>query len=372
MGDAVEPVVIIGAGPAGLACAWRLAQLGISPLLLEKAAFPREKVCGDALSGKVLALVRKLGGEAALRQLFSHPEAQPAAVLALVDRRGRALRLEFPPQQGYPQGLLLRRYAFDAWLATQLPPTVRLRTGVAVKTLLRRGSVWQIELEGQPSIYAHFVVGAEGVASRVARWVEAYHGMGRPPTFPAVRGYIKAHSPLEALELYFVPPVLPGYFWAFPMGRWWNVGVGTSQQKARLPLRTLLRTRWPAVEGLAGHGIPVALQKRPLTAPGCALIGDAAALADPFTGEGIGNALLSGIRLAEALAAFPPSTWGTLDLATAYTHRLYKELSAELRMARWLYRLAAHAWAVEKLIGVARQHPGLVGWALHSYGVKKA
>ncbi len=372
MGDAVEPVVIVGAGPAGLACAWRLAQLGFSPLLLEKATFPRDKVCGDALSGKVVALVRKLGGEAALDRLFAHPEAQPASMLALVDKRGRQLRLAFPPHRGYPQGLLLRRYAFDAWLAAQLPPTVRLRTGTAVKALLRQGSLWHLQLEGQPPLQAHFVVGAEGVASRVARWVEAYHGLGRPVTFPAVRGYVETLSSSEALELHFVPPVLPGYFWAFPMGKGWNVGVGTSRQKARLPLRTLLQARWPAVQGLAGHGIPVALQKRPLTAPGCALIGDAAALADPFTGEGIGNALLSGIRLAEALAAFPPSKWATLDLAATYTHRLYKELSAELRMSRWLYRLATQGWAVEGLIGIAERHPGLVRWVLRSYGVKKA
>ncbi len=371
MGNAVEPVVIVGAGPAGLACAWRLAQLGFSPLLLEKASFPREKVCGDALSGKVVALLRKLGGEAVLERLFSHPEAYPAEKLTLVSQERQRLEIFFPARQGYPQGLLMRRYAFDAWLAAQLPATVRLQTDSPVKALTRHKNFWQIDLAGRPSVYARFVVGAEGVASRVARWIEAYHRIDRPPTFPAIRGYVEAETPLEALELYFVPPVLPGYFWAFPMGSRWNVGVGTSQAKAHLALRALLRDRWPTVQGLTGHGIPVALRRRPLTAPGCALIGDAAALADPFTGEGIGNAILSGIRLAEALAAFPPSAWGTLDLAKAYADRLYAELAGELQVARWLYRLAQYKSVVKGLITAGRRYPALVRWALRGYGVKE-
>jgi len=84
----VEDVVIIGGGPAGLACAWHLAEGGLSPLVLEAAPFPRDKVCGDALSGKVVSVLQRLGGEALIRQMAAESFVLRASALVFVNDRG--------------------------------------------------------------------------------------------------------------------------------------------------------------------------------------------------------------------------------------------------------------------------------------------
>lgn len=373
MADAVEPVVILGAGPAGIACAWRLAQLGFSPLILEKESFPRDKVCGDALSGKVLSLLRKLGGEELLARLLAEPFVHPVETLEFISERKARVRLHFPPRNGFPQGAVAPRKAFDAWLAAQLPSHVRLLTGYSVQQVRRHPSdqgLWEVQIKGHAPLYARFVVGAEGTTSRVAPHVWAYHRLSRPAVYPSVRAYAEGERP-ESLELHFRLPFLPGYFWVFPTATGVNVGIGLpdwAAQKRRIALRPALKKLWPNIDQVEGHGIPVSLSYRPLTAPGCALIGDAAALADPFTGEGIGNALLSGIRLAEALTQVPPSAWATTDWEPLYTRPLYRELSQELRLTRFLHRVARHSWVVEGVLRIMGSSPHLTRPLLRWYG----
>lgn len=371
MEDGIEPIVIVGGGPAGLACAWRLAQLGYSPLLLEKASYPRDKVCGDALSGKVVALLRKLGDVALIQDLLRQPYALPVEALDFLDAHGHRVRLRFPPKEGLPQGFVVPRKAWDAWLVSHLPTAVRVETDSLVTRVEPTSHGWHIERMGKPPLLARFLVGADGVTSRVAPWVWRHRGLARPPVYPAVRGYAP-NSPPEALELHFCPPYLPGYWWAFPTaGGGANIGIGLpdwAAKRQKLALRQHLQERFPALTEIKGHGIPVSLRYRPLTGPACALVGDAAALTDPFTGEGIGNALLSGIRLAEALARVPLSQWHTTDWEKLYSRPLQQELRAELRLTRLLHRLARSPWVVRNLLAPLEKYPALTAPLLRWYG----
>lgn len=369
----IAPITIIGAGPAGIACAWRLAQLGFSPLLIEKESFPRDKVCGDALSGKVVALLRKLGGSPLLDDLLQQPFTHPVEHLDFISGKGRRVRLTFPVQQGYPQGFVIPRKDFDAWLLRHLPPSVVVRTRTFIRKVERQTDYWILHTDAGEKIRSRFVVGADGTASRVAPLIWTYHKVPRPTVFPAVRGYLTG-TPPEGLELHFRAPYLPGYLWRFPLaGSQLNVGVGLPSQSLKrnaLSLRQHLLELFPPIHSVQGHGIPVSLDWRPLTIPGAALIGDAAALADPFTGEGIGNALLSGIRLAEALSSLPLSTWGEADLDALYTRPLYRTLRQEFYLARLLHRLARSPARVEALLGILSRFPSWTKPLLHWYGAR--
>lgn len=369
----IAPITIIGAGPAGIACAWRLAQLGISPLLIEKESFPRDKVCGDALSGKVIALLRKLGGSPLIDDLLQQPFAHPVEHLDFISGKGRRVRLTFPARQGYPQGFVIPRKDFDAWLIRHLPSSVTVRTRTSIQKVERQTDHWVLHTDAGDKITSRFIVGADGTASRVAPIIWAYHKVPRPTVYPAVRGYLPG-TPPEGLELHFREPYLPGYLWCFPLaGGQLNVGVGLPTQtlkRSALSLRQHLSELFPSVQSVQGHGIPVSLDWRPLTVPGAALVGDAAALADPFTGEGIGNALLSGIRLAEALHSLAPPTWGKADLDTLYTRPLYRALRQELYLTRLLHRLARSSARVEVLLGILSRFPSWTKPLLHWYGAQ--
>lgn len=373
LANGIAPIAIIGAGPAGVACAWRLAQLGISPLLIEKEVFPRDKVCGDALSGKVISLLRKLGGAPLLDDLLRQPFAHPVEHLDFISGKGRRVRLSFPPRQGYPQGFVIPRKDFDAWLFRQLPSAVIVRTHTFIRKVERVSDHWILHTDTGEKIQSRFVVGADGTTSRIAPLVWAYHKIPRPIVYPAVRGYLLG-TPPEGLELHFRQPYLPGYLWRFPLaGDRLNVGIGLPPQilkRRGLSLRSHLMECFPHVQCVQGHGIPVSMDWRPLTMPGAALVGDAAALADPFTGEGIGNALLSGIRLAEALHRLPASDWGEAEVDALYTRPLYRELRREMRLTRFLHRLARSSARVEGLLGVLSRFPSWTKPLLYWYGAR--
>ncbi len=356
----VEDVVIIGAGPAGLACAWRLALAGESPLVLEASAFPRDKVCGDALSGKVTAVLRRLGGEELIRRMATQAFMQVASALSFINDRGDQVRLEIPPGE---MGFTARRYAWDTWLWQQAPASIRLRSHSPVLRLERGTHSWNLYLASGERISARYIVGADGVASKVRPWVYVYRRAARPPVYAAVRLY--ASHPTEAglLHLYYVPPYLPGYWWAFSMADGLtNIGVGGPPSVARRhSFRSDLRQRLDLAPNtpIAGHGIPIYKGRPPLTAPGCALVGDAGHLVDPFTGEGIGNALLSGYRLAEALLLQEPARLFTWDARLLYEQRLHKELQTEMTVSAWLHRLCHSSTTVRWLLRRLSRRPDM-------------
>lgn len=348
----MEDVVIIGGGPAGLACAWHLAQSGLSPLVLDAAAFPRDKVCGDALSGKVVAVLRRLGGDALIQKMAAEPFVQKANALIFFNDRREAVRLSLPEPE---MGFTAPRYTWDAWLWQEAPAGIRLRIQTPVLRIERTDQYWRLYLPGGETLRTRYLVGADGVASRVRPWVYAYRRARRPPVYSAVRVYVAYPVPPGELELHYVPPYLPGYWWAFSMANGQsNLGIGGPPAIARRisfrqAIRHLLDEKVP--KAIPGHGIPLYRAGVPLTAPGCALVGDAGHLVDPFTGEGIGNALLSGYRLAQAILKVQPPTFFTYDAQTAYEKPLHRELRTEMQVSSWLHRLS--------------RSPLMVRWLLH-------
>ena len=332
----------------------------MSPLVLEAAAFPRDKVCGDALSGKVVAVLRRLGGNALIQKLSTEPFVQKAAALTFFNDRGEAVRLPLPEPE---MGFTAPRYAWDAWLWQKAPANIRLRTQTPVLRIERTTHAWRLHLPGGETLEARYLVGADGVASRVRSWVYAFRRVRRPPIYSAVRVYAEYPVTPGELELHYVPPYLPGYWWAFSMAdRHANLGIGGPPKIARRlsfrqALRHLLGEKAPAV--IPGHGIPLYRAGVPLTAPGCALVGDAGHLVDPFTGEGIGNALLSGYRLAQALLKVQPLTLFTYDAQAAYEKSLHRELKTEMQVSTWLHRLSRSPLIVRWLLHRLSRRPDL-------------
>ncbi|MGQ9863463.1 MAG: NAD(P)/FAD-dependent oxidoreductase [Bacteroidia bacterium] len=371
MADA--PLTIVGAGPAGSIAALFLAQKGYPVTVLEKApAFPRDKVCGDALSGKVGEVFRKLWGPTAWETFSQEPFVMPSWGISFFSHQGHGLRLPFSdkPLSAAP-GCIAARKDFDAYLHSKLTQCegITLRLGMQVRGIERTLSGWLLHTNQGPW-RTNYLVGADGAQSVIARYISP---IAKKHIYVGLRLYMQNivyDDPENFLELHFLKELLPGYFWIFPqVGGRFNVGLGIRAAKVshhRLHLRALLQEllhspRWKArfekalpLEMPQGFPIPLWHHPKKLVGPGIALLGDAAQLVDPFTGEGIGNALLSGMYWAQSFVENASQTPLSQLILEAYPHKLYHRLGSELRLSRWLQKLITvpgfFDWFIRKVL----------------------
>jgi menaquinone-9 beta-reductase len=387
-------LIIVGAGPSGSAAALYAARRGLSCALLDKAVFPRDKTCGDALSGKTVVLlselglyerVRELPGALVNRVVFSAPDS---SVLD-VDMRGHDLMDPVSGVSRPMEGMVIRREVFDQFLFREAQAAATAcHQGFTVRDVItapgtgrdarRRGaggpgpemvSVRGTHADGSEAEFrGRIVLGGDGFSSVVARRAGLFTA-GTAHRMVALRQYFRGIPGLtDQIELHFLDQLAPGYLWIFPAGDGLaNVGLGLDhcdlqKQRAHLPGLLQEATESPrfrarfadatAVGKAVGWNLPVGSVRRRCVADGVMLMGDAAGLIDPFTGEGIGNAIYSARAAVEtaveALAADNVST----RYLRRYGARVWEGLGPELRTSSRLHRLGRHrslmSWVIRR------------------------
>lgn len=312
--------LVVGGGPGGAATAYHLSRGGARVLLCEKAAYPREKVCGDGLTPRAVAALDAMGLHEEYRSWSRHAGLK-------VHGGGVVIELPWPELEGLPSfGLCRPRTDLDQLLAEQAAragATMWAATDVVgplVEGGLVRGAVVRREGEDPVDVRAEVVVAADGASSRFAQALGLARDPGRPIGV-AIRQYFRSERHVDPwidsyLELWRDSDLLPGYGWVFPMADGTvNVGVGllnTSNHFRNLNYRQLLKDWAPtagrdwgfalgdAVGRPRSAPLPMAANRHPPLHRGVMFVGDAAGLVNPFNGEGIDYAMESGELAAEA------------------------------------------------------------------------
>ena len=378
-------ILIVGCGPAGASAAWRLAKAGIRSTVVDKSTFPRDKVCGDALSGKAITLLRRFDPQA-LERLVATDAAEPIWGIRFVAPNGIPVEVPFqdplPADRRRAHGFVSRRVDFDHFLMEEVRrrEEVDLQLGVEVADVEREGDGWRLRSrDGAWEHTCRLLLVADGAQSAFAR-KEA--GLTKRPAHHAgaVRAYMRGvggFHPDGYIELHYLREYIPGYFWAFPLpGGACNIGLGMRTDKLkqrgvnlRAELRRVIashprlahRFAGAELEGrIVGYPLPLGSKLRRASGDGYMILGDAAHLIDPLTGEGIGNGMYAGVIAAEqaerSLAANDLSAAGLSD----YDVRIRRVLGREMEVAYKIQTSLRFPWLVNGMARVVSSRPELV------------
>lgn len=385
-------VCIVGAGPGGTGAALKLSYLGIPSLVVDKASFPRDKICGDAISGKVTTLLQRLDPKMLERfhQLATNIDVWG---IRFIPSSGRALELPFKlnydkTQEDSP-GYVMKRTDFDNFLVEEVRrrPDIDLRENIEISSYTRTTDGWLLkDKSGDLEIRCKILLVADGAYSHFSRHI-AGHTKDNAHYAAALRAYYKGVTGFHDdnfIELHFLPELNPGYFWVFPLpdgGA--NVGLGMRSdfiQKRRLNLKELLeqaiqihpeiaaRFKDAKLEGkVVGYGLPLGSKRRSLSGDNYMLLGDAGHLIDPLTGEGIGNAFYSGFIAAEQVQKCLAGQRFDAEYLKAYDARVDRVLRAEMRLSYQLQRIMRIEWLTNLITGFISNNPKIIDLLCRMY-----
>lgn len=334
-------LLVVGGGPAGAAAAIRGAAAGLSVVVCDKASFPRDKTCGDGLTTSALRLLERLGLDPAAVEGW-----QPVEEIVIRSPSGRVVELPLPAD-GLFAAVAPRATLDAALLEVAARQGADIRQGVALEAL-SPDEAGVAATVGGDVLTARYVVAADGMYSTVRRLTGATGPhLGE---WHAFRQYFTG-VPDRRLWVIFERDLLPGYAWVFPVGGGRaNVGFGLPRrhgvsvrpmagQWRELLERPALRSLLGGAEPEGHHRawpIPADLARAPLSLGRVLFAGDAAGATDPMTGEGIGQALLTGILAAEAVAAAGPDP---ASVAHRYGAAVRHHLAPDVRFAAALGRI---------------------------------
>jgi geranylgeranyl reductase family protein len=338
-------LLVVGAGPGGIAAALRAHERGLRVLVVDKATFPRDKTCGDGLTAGALRLLEQMGVD-----IPAMASCASVAETVLVSPNGRQVSLPMPTDGQY--SVVVPRLDLDAALVTHARGRgLKITEGCALTGLDDTPSGAHAELDDGTTVDASFIVAADGHWSTVRRLREpnAERDLG---TWHAFRQYFRGVEDRRQWVL-FERDLLPGYAWVFPLpdGRA-NVGFGVLRASGvsgkhlhqlwtdllgRTRMRGVLGERAEPEDAHRAWPIPASFDPARLADGRVLYVGDAASVVDPMTGEGIAQALETGMLAADAIARGGHA----VDIAHRYRDDVKHRLGRDLRFARALQRVLA-------------------------------
>jgi geranylgeranyl reductase family protein len=365
-------VLIVGAGPAGAACALQLAQSNLSVCIVDKATFPRDKICGDAISIDVASQLAKLPSQLSNSFLkYDRKVSSYGIRLYAPDRCYLDIPIAVEGQPGY----VCQRLDFDNLMVEQVKsiPNVKFVESCSIESLENNSDGVTLQ-SNHGAIRASIVVGADGAHSVIGKLLGVrpdrnHHSAGLRIYYENV----SFPSTGNLIELHFFRELLPGYLWIFPLpGNRANVGLGmlssmVSAKKLNIKkiledliqgdpeLQERFKNAAP-LENVKGYGLPLGSKKRSLSGDRLLLAGDAASLIDPVTGEGIANAIRSGRVAGDHIIRCFLANDFSAAFNRKYDKEIYRRMGGELRLSTRLQRICRYPWLLNLIVKKATRN----------------
>ncbi len=362
-------ICIVGAGPAGATASIFLCKMGIKHVIVDAAQFPRDKVCGDGLDLNTIRVLNHIDPAIIENELVANKKnfttSQGFRFILPNGRKVDIMRTDAGNPTGdmaRPMFFVSRRFDFDNLLVSKIDRSVAsVQLSTCIHKITRTGKTWMLEGKGPAgniAIEADFLIGADGDHSMVLKHI-GERKVDRNNYAGAVRQYwsgVEGMHPGNLLEVYF-PKSLPlSYFWIFPLpdGKA-NVGYGMASNyiakhhiNVRKAFEALIKTdpvliprfkNAQPLETVKGWGIPMSGNERKAYGDGWLLLGDAASLVCPTSGEGIGSGMISGYVASKFLQRAVEQNDFSEKMFTNYNREIHKRLRTEEKIYSFVHAI---------------------------------
>ena len=359
----VHDAIVVGAGPGGSAAAQLLSAHGLDVLLLDRAEFPRDKTCGDGLTPRALRALDEMGMLATVAQHGCAVDAYE-----VVAPRGHSTRA---PITAEPGALVVPRHTLDDLLLRHaIARGARFEGGLSVQRVEPSASAVRVHASRGEVRQARVAIVATGAATGVLK--ESGILRRQPRAMLAARAYFDdlQADVARSFQLRFDGAPIPGYGWIFPVAKHTaNIGVAFVPDRrfgtAPRALDRFARRLGPVLTGsrrvgpVKGYPIRTDFLRAPTSAERTLLVGEAAGLVNPLTGEGIDYALESGLLAAHHLVRLFETDDLSAPRLREYDALLRARFFKTFQFAEWIRDWYGKAFVLNVLVGLANSRPEL-------------
>ncbi len=374
-------VVIVGGGPAGTTTAMALENSGLRVALLDKAIFPRDKICGDFVTISGLRETFTIKPE--LKERFANYPKKA------VNRKTHFFIDDYKPVEieWVTTSYTIKRIDLDNELMKVVKEggKTHIFEGDGVKEIEEQENGYKLTTKNGAVFNTAVLVGADGAHSVVAKKLADYK-LDKNHYGGSVRAYYQNLTNVDSTinEVYIHKDVVPGYFWLFPLSTTEaNVGLGMHSKhitKNKINLKELmvqfigkhkvLKTKFStaSMDGkIEGFGLPFYSKKYTLSGKRFMLLGDAGNLMDPSNGEGIMPAICSAKFAADTIMeAFEKNDFSKGQFKK-YEKRVHDKFWKEMRFKAWFVKYFGSQYQILKGIGYLSQKSPLVKKAIKRF-----